>query len=163
MPKIDIGHLLGSVAHGVWVGVTSSAWSVAVAAMVIVALCVRAVRAVVYPSRRRDPVRSFSRRDKAEILRRAGGRCEHHSWVGGRCPATEALEADHVIPWSRSGRTVVGNGQALCRRHNRAKRARIPFRWQLTAIARHRAAYFPAGVSGHISRRTHDASLNLEL
>jgi hypothetical protein len=162
-PKIELGHVLGSVVHGIWIEVTSSGWSAAAAIVFIVAVCVRTVRAVAYPRWRRDPVRLFSRRDKAEILRRAGGRCEHHSWVGGRCELTDGLEADHIIPWSRSGRTVVGNGQALCRRHNRAKRARVPFRWQLTAMARRRGAYFPAGVSGQVSRRRRAPSVDLEL
>jgi hypothetical protein len=56
------------------------------------------VQAVAYPATSRDPIRRFDRGDKAELLRRAGRRCEHHGWISGRCKATEFLEADHVHP-----------------------------------------------------------------
>lgn len=150
---MDAWRIAGSVLHAVWTGVISSAWGALAAGLFVLLAAVRAVQAVRYPRWVRDPVRRFSRIDKLEILRRAGGRCEHHAWIAGRCPATDALEADHVIPWSRSGPTIVGNGQALCRRHNRSKRATIPFGWQLRALAKRRVGYFPAGVSGHVVRR----------
>ncbi|MGH3118060.1 MAG: HNH endonuclease [Actinomycetes bacterium] len=114
---------------------------------------VRTVHAVVYPGNHRDPVRRFSRQDKMIIVSRAGGRCEHHGWLTGRCKRTEGLEADHVHPHSRGGQTAVANGQALCRPHNQAKRANIPFNWQLRAIERRRATYFPSGVPGMVTRR----------
>jgi 5-methylcytosine-specific restriction endonuclease McrA len=98
-------------------------------------------------------VRRFSRADKSAILTRAGGRCEHHGWLFGRCRETIGLEADHVHPWSRGGPTAIANGQALCRRHNRLKRATVPFAWQLRALEKRRAAYFPPGVSVAITRR----------
>lgn len=87
-------------------------------------------------------------------MTRAGGRCEFHGLLGGRCTATQRLQADHVHPHSRGGSTTVGNGQALCARHNRAKAARIPFEWELRRIAKRRTAYYPAGVSGAVVRRT---------
>ncbi|MFF5225406.1 TerD family protein [Dactylosporangium sp. NPDC000521] len=55
---------------------------------------------------------------RAEVWRRDGGACVE-------CQATEYLEFDHVIPWSRGGATSVGNLQLLCRRCNLAKGARI--------------------------------------
>jgi hypothetical protein len=110
------------------------------------------IHAVAHPFTGRDPIRLFDRADKAELLRRAGGRCEHHAWLGGRCKATEFLEADHVHPW-RGGWTHVSNGQILCKSHNREKRASIPFNWQLRGIAKRRAAYYPPGQPGPVTRR----------
>ncbi|MET7419439.1 TerD family protein [Dactylosporangium sp. NPDC005555] len=55
---------------------------------------------------------------RAEVWRRDGGACVE-------CQATEYLEFDHVIPWSRGGATSAGNLQLLCRRCNLAKGARI--------------------------------------
>jgi hypothetical protein len=56
------------------------------------------IRRVIYRSSPRASTRRFSRAQKATILARAGGRCEHHAWILGRCNVTEALEADHVHP-----------------------------------------------------------------
>jgi hypothetical protein len=145
--------MITAMLSGVWTEFTSSVWAMITGILFVAMLGIRVVHAVVYPSGRRDPIRRFARQDKAEILRRAGGRCEHHAALLGRCAETTGLEADHVIPWSRSGPTIIGNGQALCRRHNRAKRATIPFRWQLTALAKRRATYYPSGVSGAVIRR----------
>lgn len=52
---------------------------------------------------------------KAEVMRRDGGRCR-------RCGATEDLQFDHVIPWSRGGANTVKNIQLLCGACNRRKR-----------------------------------------
>ncbi|MDG6101786.1 TerD family protein [Dactylosporangium aurantiacum] len=62
--------------------------------------------------------RSIPAAMKAEVWRLDGGACRE-------CKATEYLEFDHVIPWSRGGATSVGNLQLLCRRCNLAKGARI--------------------------------------
>jgi 5-methylcytosine-specific restriction endonuclease McrA len=101
----------------------------------------------------RDEVRRFPGAARAVIFARAGGRCEHHSWLGSRCAERRLLEADHVHPHSRGGWTNVANGQALCRRHNRFKRATVPFEWQLRRPARRRAGYFPAGFDPLVRRR----------
>jgi CRISPR/Cas system Type II protein with McrA/HNH and RuvC-like nuclease domain len=61
------------------------------------------------------------------ILSRAGGRCEYHGWLLGPCRVTEGLDADHVHPHSRVGWAHISNGQALSKRHNRQKRATVPF------------------------------------
>ncbi|GAA0914118.1 HNH endonuclease [Virgisporangium aurantiacum] len=55
---------------------------------------------------------------KVEVWRRDGGACVD-------CSASEYLEFDHVIPWSRGGASSVGNLQLLCRKCNLAKGARI--------------------------------------
>ncbi len=33
------------------------------------------------------------------------------------------MEADHIVPWSKGGKTIQDNCQMLCRRHNNDKRA----------------------------------------
>jgi hypothetical protein len=125
---------------GVLFGIAALAWAV------------RAVRAVAHGVHPRDPVRTFSRQDRAAVLARAGHRCEHHRLVSGRCPEMGGLQADHVHPHSRSGWTAVENGQALCARHNRAKGARVPWNWQLNRLARRRAGYFPPGTETRVVR-----------
>jgi hypothetical protein len=149
---------LDAVWHGIWIAATSSAWAAAGILVFLVLAMIRVVHAIAHPGNVRDPVRRFSRADKAIVLARAGGRCEHHGWVGGRCTKTELLEADHVHPHSRGGQTNVVNGQALCQRHNRNKRATIPFNWQLQALERRRAGYYPDGTAGAVVRRASRAS-----
>jgi 5-methylcytosine-specific restriction endonuclease McrA len=102
-------------------------------------------RAMIHGGHARDPRRAFSRAEKALLLERAGHRCEHHSWLLGRCRETEALQADHVHPHSRGGATDVADGQALCRWHNRKKAARVPWGRELARLERRRRAYFPPG------------------
>ncbi len=113
---------------------------------------VRRVRDAIHRARPRDPMRTFGRADKRAILARAGGRCEHHSPLFGRCDQTLRLEADHVHPHSRGGWTTRANGQALCRRHNKAKAARVPWTWQLNRLAGRRATYFPLGMPTEVMR-----------
>jgi 5-methylcytosine-specific restriction endonuclease McrA len=110
------------------------------------------VRDLVHSTSARDAVRTFSRADKIAILTRAGGRCEHHRWLGGRCDQTVGLEADHIHPHSRGGWTDLANGQALCRRHNKAKAARVPWGWELRRLSRRRASYFPPGLPIEVVR-----------
>ena len=63
----------------------------------------------------------------------------------GRCNSA-AVEADHVFPWSKGGPTVVSNGQALCRDHNRRKSNLSPPWWYVLALEKRRRSYFPEGV-----------------
>jgi 5-methylcytosine-specific restriction endonuclease McrA len=144
---------LVSVVHGLWSGVTSSPIvTVSVVALAVVA-GVRLIRQLRWGGTARDPVRRFNRAERAVIKRRAGERCEHHGWLFGRCRATQNLEADHVHPHSRGGQTLVANGQALCRRHNRLKSARVPFGWELRRLGKRRQAYFPPGELAAVTRR----------
>jgi HNH endonuclease. len=148
----DASQVLHSVWSGIWSAASASPWLAALLALVVVGSIVRGVRFVIH-SGPRDPVRRFPTSFKREIVRRAGGRCEHHSLLFGRCRSTRDLEADHVHPHSRGGWTNIANGQALCRRHNRLKRASVPFGFQLRALERRRARYFPSGVGGAVIRR----------
>jgi hypothetical protein len=152
-PAVDFGTIWHPLVQGLWAAVTASAWTMAGAAVFALLVVVKLVHGIAHPGTNRDPIRCFSRQEKAELLRRAGGRCERHGWISGRCRATTRLEADHVHPHSRGGWTNLSNGQALCKRHNRSKSAMIPFNWQLKRIANRRAAYFPAGVPGTVVRR----------
>ena len=148
----DPAHLiLHGVTSGLWQAVTTTWWFGPALGLVLVMSVVRAVRALLYPRGRTDPVRCFSRSDKMAILARAGYRCEHHGMFG-RCRQTQNLEADHVHPHSRGGQTALANGQALCRTHNRAKRANVPFNRTLRTIERRRAAYFPESADPGITR-----------
>lgn len=81
----------------------------------------------------RDPQRFFTWTQKRQLIAQAGGRCEHKSVVWRRC-SRPGTEADHVVPWSRGGRTVVENGQLLCRTHNTTKSNYMPnalYHWRL--------------------------------
>ena len=78
-------------------------------------------------------------------MSRAGDRCEAPRWLAwGRCRAT-AIEVDHIYPWSRGGPTVISNGQALCRNHNRRKSNLRPPWWYVLSLERRRAKYVAAG------------------
>ena len=123
----DPGSVSMPVLVDVWHGLWAQAWLGALLTVVVAHACLRVIREAIHGGNRRDPVRTFSRADKSVLLARAGGRCEHHSLLSGRCDQTVRLEADHVHPHSRGGWTSLANGQALCRRHNKAKAARVPW------------------------------------
>jgi len=96
---------------------------------------------------RRDPWRSFKFATRRAVMTRAGGRCEAPMVLGwGRCQ-NPATEVDHVYPWSRGGPTVVSNGQALCRTHNRRKSNLRPPWWYVMSLERRRTAYSPPDVT----------------
>jgi HNH endonuclease len=53
-----------------------------------------------------------------KVVQRDGGRCR-------QCLATDDLQFDHIIPWSRGGANTADNIQLLCGSCNRAKSNRI--------------------------------------
>lgn len=91
--------------------------------------------------KRRDPWRGFKFASRRSVMTRAGGQCEAPVLLAwGRC-REQATEADHICPWSRGGPTIVSNGQALCRTHNRRKSNVRPAWWYVTSLERRRARY----------------------
>jgi hypothetical protein len=154
VPGVPAGQILHSVWAGIWSTATGTPWIGALLAVVVIVGTVRFARSIIHNGPR-DPVRRFSRADKTIILYRAGGQCEHHYGIFGRCQATEKLEADHIHPHSRGGWTNISNGQALCKQHNREKRATVPFNRQLRALEKRRADYFPNSADGSVVRRNH--------
>ena len=75
--------------------------------------------------------RSFSAIQRIELFSRSNGYCQS-------CHAPITLtdfHADHVIPWSKGGKTTLANGQALCRPCNLNKSAtmEIPYQMHLPA------------------------------
>jgi len=71
-----------------------------------------------------DPKRYFDDSQLSDIITRDGCRCAHvDAATGEQCTETNLnkLEVDHIIPWSTGGRTVIANGQLLCKTHNTSK------------------------------------------
>jgi hypothetical protein len=119
--------IVGALLQSVLAELLSTPWLVGLLVLLAIGKVIRLGRAIVHGGHGRDPRRTFFRAEKALLIERAGHRCEHHSWLLGRCRETEALQVDHVHPYSRGGATDVANGQALCRWHNRRKAARVPW------------------------------------
>lgn len=62
-------------------------------------------------------IRAFSENNKREAYERQGGVCpfcEEHFEI-------DEMEADHITPWSKGGKTVSDNCQMLCLKDNRTK------------------------------------------
>lgn len=70
-------------------------------------------------------LRQFSDSDKATMFARQQGRCGQPGWTK-HDPDEQfelsQMEADHIVPWSKGGRTDLSNGQMLCAACNREKR-----------------------------------------
>lgn len=155
MPDL-VGTIFGSVGHGLWLAATASPWAGVVFGLLLVMVMARIYRAIRWApiaNAGLDPLRRFSGVDRAAVMSRAGGRCERHGLLFGRCKEIEKLHADHVHPHSKGGSTTVANGQVLCSQHNKQKAVRIPFNWELRRLEKQRALYFPADASGAVVRR----------
>jgi superfamily II DNA or RNA helicase len=82
--------------------------------------------------------RLFTLRQRLRLLHRAGGLCER---CGTKLHAAN-FEADHHVPYSRGGPTLISNGTALCKTCNRKKGNKAmspslqftPRKWQRDAI-----------------------------
>ena len=64
-------------------------------------------------------LREFSDKIKIKVYERQKGVCP----ICGseKVYEFEKMEADHIVPWSRGGKTVEDNCQMLCMHHNRTK------------------------------------------
>ena len=62
-------------------------------------------------------IRSFSNRDKRTAYEKQKGTCPSC----GKHFDIEEMEADHITPWSKGGKTIAENCQMLCRECNRRK------------------------------------------
>jgi len=62
-------------------------------------------------------IRKFTDSQKRAAFERQGGTCR----VCGRRFSYEEMEGDHIVPWSKGGKTVPENLQMLCRRCNAVK------------------------------------------
>ena len=71
-----------------------------------------------------------------EVFVRDGFRCSYVSPDGRRCPATVALQVDHVRPVARGGASTRENLRILCAAHNRLEAERL----MGSGVARGRAA-----------------------
>ncbi len=69
-----------------------------------------------------DPQRNFAKDVKDELYSRSNC-CAHIDDSGNHCTETNysKLEVDHITPWSKGGRTILGNAQLLCKHHNTSK------------------------------------------
>ncbi len=78
-----------------------------------------------HPILTKDRRRRFNEAERIAIWRRDKGHCQ--ICLDERKPEAEAyvpwseFEADHVLPHSHGGRTVLENGRVLCRYHNRSR------------------------------------------
>ncbi|MCP5381408.1 MAG: DUF262 domain-containing protein [Kordiimonadaceae bacterium] len=77
----------------------------------------------------KDEKRAFSELQRIMIYRTGKGLCqecirEGQSEWESRVSWTD-FQADHVIPHSKGGKTILENGELLCRYHNQSKGARI--------------------------------------
>lgn len=62
-------------------------------------------------------LRAFPKSIRMKVYNRQGGKCA----ICGMPFPEEEMEADHILPWAKGGRTTIDNCQMLCRACNRKK------------------------------------------
>ncbi len=65
-------------------------------------------------------IKAFTLAMKREAFERQNGLCPHC----GKAFDFDAMEGDHIDPWSKGGKTIAGNCQMLCKPCNRRKGAK---------------------------------------
>lgn len=71
----------------------------------------------------KDPQRIFTHEQRLAIYRKDKGLCKLKICCQGEKCEWDAWEADHIVPWSRGGKTTVENGQVACAACNSSKGA----------------------------------------
>ncbi|MBP3337227.1 MAG: DUF262 domain-containing protein [Clostridia bacterium] len=68
-------------------------------------------------------LRSFTDNEKRRMYKKQQGICPHCKREKREKIKWELseMEADHITPWCEGGKTVIENGQMLCKEHNRRK------------------------------------------
>ena len=68
-------------------------------------------------------IRQFDDNTKATVYERQGGHCANPNCRHGKEKvwSISEMEADHIVPWSKGGHTVIENCQLLCQDCNRMK------------------------------------------
>ena len=64
-----------------------------------------------------DNKRFFSKSQRDQIFHNSKGRCQ----ICDKTIVYQEFQADHIIPYSRGGKTEIKNGQALCQTCNLSK------------------------------------------
>ena len=68
-------------------------------------------------------LRQFDNNVKRTVYAKQGGICPYcaNTENENKVWAIDEMEGDHIVPWSKGGKTVPENCQMLCRHHNRVK------------------------------------------
>ena len=81
---------------------------------------------VLYGQEKSLNLRTFDNATKRTVYERQGGHCPYcdqeqdGEHIGERYQLEE-MEGDHIVPWSKGGKTTIENCQMLCKRHNLMK------------------------------------------
>lgn len=70
---------------------------------------------------RKDNQRDFTHIQKLAVFRRDNGICQLRRKCDGTKLTWDAWHYDHIVPWSKGGRTTVANGQVTCPECNLSK------------------------------------------
>lgn len=70
---------------------------------------------------RKDNQRDFTHIQKITVFRRDKGVCQLGTKCDGKKLTWDDWQCDHIIPWSKGGKTTVENGQASCASCNLSK------------------------------------------
>lgn len=70
-------------------------------------------------------LRAFEDNIKREVYEEQGGKCKNPKCLEkDKIFEIDEMEADHIVPWSKGGKTIKENCQMLCKKCNREKSAK---------------------------------------